>query len=224
MKCTSCTGRTFGAILACAILLTALLDAEEPAIRIQNPKYQQTQGRDIKAEEIKNEEPRLQDPKAEGPKNDETPSKPAGSLVLAVKLALMADQRVFPHDIEVETKGHEVVLSGKVSSQAEKRASAEVARGVEGVKSVVNKLEVVKKLQPALMRKRDQLTTQCVKEVFNKSATLKTADFDVKTENGIVALSGTTRFQVIALEAAEAARQVPGVRAVKTDAIRLEAK
>lgn len=222
MKCMPRTGRTFGAILACGIFLITLLHAEEPAIRIQNPKSQQTQGQSIKVQEIKNQEPRLQDPKAKGQKNEEALSKPAGSLILAVKLALMADQRVFPHDIEVETKGQEVVLFGKVSSEAEKLASAEVARGVEGVKSVVNKLEVVKELQPALMRKRDQLITQCVKEIFNKSATLKTADFNVKTENGIVELSGKTRFQVIALEAAEAARQVPGVRAVKTDAIRLE--
>jgi len=209
MKCMSRTGRTSGTILACAILLTTLLQAEEPVIGIQNPRPQQSQG---------------QDPKAKGPKNDETASKPAGSLILAVKLALMADQRVFPHNIEVETKGQEVVLSGKVSSVAEKLASVEVAQGVEGVRAVVNKLEVVKEFEPALMRKRDQFITECVKEVFNKSATLKTADFDVKTENGIVELSGTTRFQVIALEAAEAARQVPGVKAVKTDAIRLEAK
>lgn len=219
MKCMTRTGRSFGAILACVILLITLLHAEEPAVRIQNPKSQQTQG-----QEIKNEEPRPQDPKAKGPKNEETLSKPAGSLILAVKLALMADQRVFPHDIEVESNGQEIVLSGKVSSEAEKLASAEVARGVEGVKTVVNKLEMVKELQPALMRKRDQVTTQCVKEVFNRSATLRTADFNVKTENGIVELSGKTRFQVIALEAAEAARQVPGVRAVKTDGIRLEAE
>ena len=209
MKCVSRTRRTSGTILASAMLLTTLLQAEEPVVDIQIPKLQQSQG---------------QDPKAKGPKGEETASKPAGSLILAVKLALMADHRVFPHNIEVEAKGQEVVLSGKVSSEAEKLASVEVARGVEGVRSVVNKLEVVKELQSALIRKRDQLITECVKEVFNKSATLKTADFDVKTENGVVALSGKTRFQVIALEAAEAAREVPGVKAVKTDAVRIEAE
>jgi hyperosmotically inducible protein len=43
----------------------------------------------------------------------------------------------------------------------------------------------------------------------------------VKTEEGVVSLSGAVRFQVLILEAAEAARSVPGVRAVKTDRIRL---
>jgi osmotically-inducible protein OsmY len=46
----------------------------------------------------------------------------------------------------------------------------------------------------------------------------------VKAENGVVLLSGKTRFQVIALEAAEAARQVPGVRAVDTTGIQIVGK
>jgi hyperosmotically inducible protein len=51
---------------------------------------------------------------------------------------------------------------------------------------------------------------------------LEKAHFDVKTEDGVVTLTGKTRFQVIALEAAETARQVPGVRAVHTDGIQTE--
>jgi hyperosmotically inducible protein len=50
------------------------------------------------------------------------------------------------------------------------------------------------------------------------------ANFDVKTEQGVVSLSGTVRFQVIVLEAAEAARQVPGVKAVRTDKVRIESE
>ena len=44
-----------------------------------------------------------------------------------------------------------------------------------------------------------------------------------KNRRWIVTLSGNTRFQIIVLEAAQAARQVPGVRAVNTDAVRLVA-
>jgi hyperosmotically inducible protein len=51
---------------------------------------------------------------------------------------------------------------------------------------------------------------------------LEAAKFDIKTESGVVELSGKTRFQVIVLEAAEAARQVPGVKAVKTHTVRIE--
>lgn len=45
----------------------------------------------------------------------------------------------------------------------------------------------------------------------------------MKTEDGVVTLTGSTRFQVIVLEAAQAARQVPGVKAVNTDQVRLVA-
>ena len=124
--------------------------------------------------------------------------------------------------IEIDTKGQDVVLSGKVSSEAEKLASAEVARNVEGVKSVVNKLEVVTELHQAMMQKRDQVITEYVRERFKKSATFEAARFDIKTENGVVELSGKTRFHVIVLEAAAAARQVSGVTTVKTHAVRIE--
>ena len=222
MKCMSRTGRMFGSVLACGILLISLLYAEEPEIRIQDPKPQQPQVQDTKRQELKSQEPRLQDPKAKGPKNEETASKPAGSLILAVKLALMADQRLFHYPIDVESKGQEVMLAGKVSNEDEKLAAAEVAQRLEGVRSVVNKLEVVKDLSQDMARKRDQIITEYVKERLKRSKTLESAGFDVKTENGVVELSGKTRFQVIALEAAEAARQIPGVKAVKTDAVRLE--
>jgi hyperosmotically inducible protein len=62
-----------------------------------------------------------------------------------------------------------------------------------------------------------------VRDRFEKSKTLQSVKFDVKTEDGVVTLSGTTRFQVIVLEAAQAARQIPGVKAVNTDGVRLVA-
>ena len=139
-----------------------------------------------------------------------------------MKLALLGDQRTAPCTIEVDTKGQDLVLSGKVSSEAEKLAAAEVARHVEGVRSVVNKLEVVTELHQVMRQKRDQVITEYVRERFKKSATLEAARFDIKTENGVVELGGKIRFQVIVLEAAEAARQVPGVKAVKTHAVRIE--
>jgi hyperosmotically inducible protein len=148
--------------------------------------------------------------------------KPVGSLILSVKLALMGDLRLFHYEIEVEDDKQVVTLSGRVSNEEEKTAATEVAQAVSGVKTVTNKLIVEKDLAKTLLKKQDEILTLLIKERFAKSATLKSANFDVKTEEGIVQLNGTVRFQVIALEAAEAARQVPGVRAVNTEKIRLE--
>lgn len=221
------TGRLLAVILTCGTLWATAPYAEESAVqtqeinpqpptKIQAPKTQEPRNPEPSPPELKEE------PKTKGSTAEPAPAKPVRSLILTVKLALLADQRTAPCTIEVDTKGQEVVLSGKVSSEAEKLASAEVAGQAEGVKSVVNKLEVVTELHHVMAQKRDQIMTEYVRERFKKSATLEAAKFDIKTDNGIVELSGKTRFQVIVLEAAEAARQVPGVKAVKTHAVRIE--
>lgn len=88
-----------------------------------------------------------------------------------------------------------ITLSGRVSTEEEKVVAKEVAQKVHGVKDVVNKLTVEKDLAKALMRKQDETLTSLVKERFSKSATLKAANFDVKTEEGVVLINGTVRFR-----------------------------
>jgi hyperosmotically inducible protein len=219
------SGRILAVLLTCGTLLATPLYAEE-APRTQEIKPQQPKVQDPKSQEPKNLEPAppelKQEPRTKEPTNEPAPGKPVRSLILTVKLALLGDLRTALCTIEVDTKGQDVLLSGKVSSEVEKLASAEVARQVDGVKSVVNKLEVVSDLYQVMMQKRDQVITEYIRERFKKSATLEAARFDIKTENGVVEMSGKTRFQVIVLEAAEAARQVPGVKAVKTQAVRIE--
>jgi len=180
-----------------------------------------------KQQPSKSEESRgKQDSGTEGTEKEKegTGRKAVSSLILTVKLALLGDPRLFPYEIEVETGSDEVTLTGKVSSEAEKAAAADIASTVPTVKSVSNKLEVVKELLEVITHKQDDIITRHVKERFSKSATVTAANFDVKTEQGVVSLSGAVRFQVIILEAAEAARQVPGVKAVKTDKVRIESE
>ncbi len=149
------------------------------------------------------------------------PKRSLGSVILTVKLALMSDPLLFPYDIEVEMDGDKAVLTGKVATEDDKRSAAEIAQSVDTVKGVVNKLEVAKELGPQLVKRQDHAICQYVKERFARSETLKSSGFDLKCEEGVIFLSGKTRFQVIALEAAQAARQVPGVRAVDTTNIQL---
>ena len=155
-------------------------------------------------------------------KEKDVVKKSLGSLILSIKLALMGDSRLFRYEIEVEDDQQTVTLTGRVSTEEEKAAATEIAQTVPGVKTVVNKLAVEKDLAKTMLKKQDEILTALIKERFSKSATLKAANFEVRTEDGVVQLNGTVRFQVIALEAAEAARQVPGVRAVNTERIRME--
>lgn len=161
-------------------------------------------------------------PDTESKEKEPVIKKPLGSLILSVKLALMGDPRLFRYEIEVEDDQQAITLTGRVCSEDDKSAATEIAQTVQGVKTVVNKLALEKDLAKTLLKKQDEVLTALIKERFAKSATLKAANFEVKTEEGVVQLNGTVRFQVIALEAAETARQVPGVRAVNTEKIRLE--
>ncbi len=156
-------------------------------------------------------------------KPEPEPKKPVRSSMVTAKLALMADPHLFPYDIEVDAKDKDLVLLGKVAQESDKRVATDIIRCLEGVHAVENRLKVEADAAHGLFSERDKIITQLVKERFEKSKTLQSVKFDVKTEDGIVTLNGTTRFQIIVLEAAQAARQVPGVRAVNTDAVRLVA-
>ena len=204
---------------------------EKPAPRAQHPPAA-SEGQLVPSKPATEAKPQSQPPptiktdvppaEPESKEKDSVVKKPLGSLILSVKLALMGDSRLFRYEIEVGDDQQTVTLTGRVSIEEEKTAATEIAQAVPGVKTVVNKLAVEKDLAKTLLKKQDEILTTLIKERFSKSATLKAANFEVKTEDGVVQLNGTVRFQVIALEAAEAARQVPGVRAVNTERIRLE--
>jgi len=199
--------------------------------KAEDKKAEDKKAEDKKAEDKKTEDKKVDEKKPDEKKAEEPSSpkpeehkKPVTSLNLAIKLALMADPQLFPLEIEVEMDKGKAVLTGAVPTEEEKGRVAEIAGKVEGVEGVVNKVNVTPALRDKLAKKQDETIAHVVRDRLSRSETLKAVGFDVKSENGIVYLSGKTRFQVIALEAAEAARQVPGVRAVDTAGVQLVAK
>jgi osmotically-inducible protein OsmY len=158
------------------------------------------------------------------PKQEDVTKKPVTSPNLSIKLALMADPLLLPFEIEVEMDNRKAVLTGSVPTEEEKGRAADLAKKIDGVESVVNKLTLSPALRTTLAKKQDETIAHFVRDRLARSETLKAVGFDVKSENGVVHLSGKTRFQVIVLEAAEAARQVPGVRAVDTTGVQIIGK
>jgi hyperosmotically inducible protein len=67
-----------------------------------------------------------------------------GVITTKVKAALLADSAVKSSDIGVVTRDGEVQLSGFVDSQSQIERATEVAKGVEGVKKVINEMSVKK--------------------------------------------------------------------------------
>lgn len=141
---------------------------------------------------------------------------------ITLKLALMADLRLFPYDIEYDIQEKTVELKGVVAFEEEKILAALLTADLMKGKNILNHLEVSPALQGTLQAKSDARLTALVKQRFANSKTLHEANFEIITIRGIVSLRGRTRYQVIALEAAQAAREIPGVLAVNTQHIRLE--
>ncbi len=63
-------------------------------------------------------------------------------ITAKVKAALLAEKGVDGMRINVDTSQGNVTLSGKVPDQAQVQRATQVARGIEGVKDVDNKLTV----------------------------------------------------------------------------------
>lgn len=67
-----------------------------------------------------------------------------GAITAKVKSRLALDETIRSRDIHVSTKDAVVTLSGQVASDAERSRAVTLARETEGVKSVVDRLEVKK--------------------------------------------------------------------------------
>jgi hyperosmotically inducible protein len=143
---------------------------------------------------------------------------------LTLKLAFMADPRLFPYDIECQIQEKTVELTGVVSFEEEKILATLLTAQLMKEKDILNHLEVRPALHGTMQAASDSRVTELVKKRFANSQTLRETNFEVVTLRGVVSLRGQTRFQVIALEAAQAAREIPGVIAVNTQNVRLGAE
>jgi hyperosmotically inducible protein len=131
------------------------------------------------------------------------------------KIALFADSRVPGTSVNVETQKGTVFLRGKVDNDAAKSAAEEIAKGIDGVKSVKNELQVVPASEKKMVEAKDEDLTKQVKTRLQSDARLKKVD--VRVDNGVVTLQGKVANIADSARASQLARGVPGVRAVKND-------
>ena len=131
------------------------------------------------------------------------------------KIALFADERVKGTQISVDTKNAVVHLRGKVDSDEAKQAAAEISKGVEHTKSVKNDLQVVAPAARKAVDANDKDIAKTVESRVAKDAQLK--KIDVRTDGGVVTLTGEVPSITAAARASEMARKVPGVKSVKNE-------
>jgi hyperosmotically inducible protein len=143
-------------------------------------------------------------------------------LTAKTMIALYADERVKGRQISVETVKGTVVLRGKVDSDEAKSAAGSVAEGVQHVKAVKNDLEVVAVGDRKATDISDKDITRQIEARFSKTAQL--AKIDVRTDGGVVTLTGVAPSIGASARASELARDVSGVRAVKNELTHDETK
>ena len=133
------------------------------------------------------------------------------------KIALAADGRVKGRQIDVDTTQGVVMLRGKVDSDAAKHAAADIAKMLDGVKSVKNDLEVVAPAKREAVEDKDDAITTRVKEHIAKDAHLKGTGIAVQTNAGVVSLTGEVKDIMTSANASWTVWFVPGVKSVKND-------
>jgi hyperosmotically inducible protein len=131
------------------------------------------------------------------------------------KIALYSDDRVKGTQVSVDTKDGVVYLRGKVDSPEAKAAAGDVAKGIEGAKSVKNDLQVVPPSERKAVKANDTEITKAVEARMKNDTQLKKVD--VRSDAGVVTLTGEVPSINASAKASEMARAVTGVRSVKNE-------
>lgn len=158
-----------------------------------------------------------------GQKVDSSMSKVGGfmddsSITAKVKAALVDHDTIKSTDISVKTDDKVVTLSGFVESQAQAEEAVKVAKGVEGVASVSDKLHVRdSKTQSMQGYAGDTATTSEIKAKLLADDIVPSRKVKVETTDGVVQLSGTVDSQAQSERAESITKAVDGVKSVKND-------
>ena len=121
-------------------------------------------------------------------------------------------------DISVKTDNKVVTLSGFVESQTQAEEAVKVAKGVEGVSSVSDKLHVRDSKESSVKGYAgDAATTSEIKAKLLADDIVPSRMVKVETTDGVVQLSGTVENQAQSDRAESIAKAIDGVKSVKND-------
>jgi Predicted periplasmic or secreted lipoprotein len=140
------------------------------------------------------------------------------AITAKVKAALVDDKNIKSTDISVKTERSVVTLSGFVESQTQAEQAVSVAKGVEGVTSVSDKLHVRDSKNGSMKGYAgDAATTSEIKAKLLADDVVPSRKVKVETTDGVVQLSGTVDSPAQVERAEAIAKAVDGVKSVKND-------
>ena len=135
----------------------------------------------------------------------------------AVKMRLLANSHTPGFDINVDTDDGVVTLFGIVDSQAAKDEAGAETRKVDGVKSLVNELQIVAPSKQDAGAENDGAIDVAVSKRLDANQRLKGSDIDVDVKNGIAHLTGSVGNQSDRITALTVTRSTMGVRGLVDD-------
>ncbi|EMD9175514.1 molecular chaperone OsmY [Cronobacter turicensis] len=140
------------------------------------------------------------------------------AITAKVKAALVDDEQIKSTDISVKTEKSVVTLSGFVESQAQAEEAVKIAKGVEGVASVSDKLHVRDGKDKSVKGYAgDAGTTSEIKAKLLADDIVPSRNVKVETTDGVVQLSGNVESEKQSQRAESIAKAVDGVKSVKND-------
>jgi len=141
---------------------------------------------------------------------------PDSWITTKAKIALLTADGVSVTAVNVDTVNGNVTLHGKVKSAGEKERAEAAVRGIDGVKSVKNLLQVVPDAFKESVKANDEVIKEKVEASLKGDKSLE--DVKVASVNkGVVLLSGKTTTLGQKLQAIETAWKVPGVQRVASE-------
>jgi hyperosmotically inducible protein len=162
-------------------------------------------------------------PVAQSADNLETATKQVGNdadvrLTSAVKGALVESGIAKTGEIQVETNGRIVQLSGFVDSESTQELALQAVRAVRGVETVRNDL-VVRTSSPTLTEKKDDtvIAARVRKQLQQEPGVRSSNDINVDVNEGVVQLSGFVDSVDEKNRAADVVAAVAGVKDVRND-------
>lgn len=154
------------------------------------------------------------------------------AITAKVKQRLASDDRVKNADIDVETNNGVVTLSGTAADGDAKAAAEELARNVESVRGIDNRIGAPSMLDTATADVKDAAAdakaglsdasiTAKVKARFAEDEQVKATEISVETDHGVVTLKGQVPSPDARQRAELIARETHGVKAVRADDLKV---
>lgn len=134
-------------------------------------------------------------------------------ITTKVKAKVTADPELNPFEIHVTTNEGVVRLSGTVESASDRTEAGKLARNTEGVRRVVNDLQIGEKTVGESLS--DSEITAKIKTKLAADPEINPFNIDVSTNEGVVTLTGRVSKEEARTEAAKLAKGTTGVKKVK---------